>query len=460
MIITGGLLALPNETEPVRADLRVADGRIVEIIRPHGNAGSGVAGASDSVVDARGMLVLPGAVDPHVHFNDPGYTDREDFYHGTAAAASGGVTTIIDMPCTSVPPVTSAANLKQKLAVIEQEAVIDYGLYGGVCGDAFEGHTFGSEAQDRIAELAPDVLGFKCYFVSGMETFPRVDHRQFEAILRMTREVGRPTLLHAEDFGYVTSAPASATASGSGARDYYESRPEAAEILAVLAACEIARITAGDLHIVHVSTGRAAQIIAAADGVTGETAPHYLAFALPDFEAIGGPLKVTPPVKREPNREELWASLAAGHLSFVASDHAPAPAAQKATGSIWTDYAGIPGSGTLLPYLYSEGYVAGRIGLDRLVALTSTSAAQRYGLDDRKGSLAPGMDADCVLMRTAADWTVRGADFLSKGHVTPFEGHRFSGRVERTIVRGTTVYDADRGITADPGYGRLLRRRQ
>lgn len=463
MIIRGGLLALPGEREPVRADLRVDDGRITEIVRASASAPTASSGArttapnsdaSRDVIDASGMLVLPGAIDPHVHFDDPGFTDREDFAHGTAAAASGGVTTVIDMPCTSLPPVTSAANLRAKLAAVAPKAVVDYGFYGGISSQVLD-----DEPEERVAELAPDVLGFKSYFTSGMDGFARIDHCRYLDVLRLASSAGRPALLHAEDFDFVVRATAEARLLSDAPRAWYESRPEAAETIAILAATELARIAGGDLHVVHVSTGRGARIIGAAPGVTGETAPHYLAFALEDFERIGSPLKVAPPVKPTPNRDELWQAIVDGSLSFIASDHAPAPDDQKATGSIWTDYAGIPGTGTLLPYLYSAGYRAGRIRLDQLVALTSTNAARRYGLDDRKGSLSVGCDADCVFIREDADSIVCGSEFLSKGHITPFEGMRLRGRIERTIVRGRIVYDRVRGIVTDGGYGRLQRRR-
>ena len=451
MIIAGGLLALPDEHEPARADLHVRDGRIVRV--EHASRPAVHREDGEEVVDARGCLVLPGAIDPHVHFDDPGYTEREDFAHGSAAAASGGVTTVIDMPCTSLPPVTSRANLLAKLEAIEDKAVIDYGLYGGVSAQVLD-----DDPEARIAELAPDVLGFKSYFVSGMDTFARVDHRRFLDVLRMTAALGRPTLLHAEDFDFVTAATAAARSLPDGPHAWYESRPEEAETLAVLAACELAERAGGDLHVVHVSTGRAAAVIAATPGVTGETAPHYLAFSLDDFERLGSPLKVAPSVKPKPNAELLWQALGDGSLSFVASDHAPAPTEQKRTGSIWTDYAGVPGSGTIFPYFYSEGYHSGRLRLGELTALTARNAARRYGIADRKGALAPGMDADCVIVREDDDWTVRGEAFLSKGHVTPFEGMRLHGRVEKTLVRGTVVYDAARGILVDGGYGRLVRR--
>jgi dihydroorotase-like cyclic amidohydrolase len=143
MVIRGGLIALPGESAPVRADLFITDGRITRIERrtqPDATVGierePGDHAPSpqddQDIVDARGLLVLPGGVDPHVHFDEPGYTDREDFLHGSSASASGGVTTVIDMPCTSVPPVTSVANLETKLAAIGGHAVIDFGLYGGI----------------------------------------------------------------------------------------------------------------------------------------------------------------------------------------------------------------------------------------------------------------------------------------------------------------------------------------
>jgi dihydroorotase-like cyclic amidohydrolase len=344
-------------------------------------------------------------------------------------------------------------NLTTKLAVISRRAVIDYGLYGGVSGQTFE-----ADARTVIESLAPHVLGFKCYFISGMETFTRVDHWQFEELLRIAGSVDRPVLLHAEDFDYVTHATEHALAAGDGPAAYHDSRPAQAEVLAVLAAAELARIAKADLHIVHVSTGRAAEIIHGTPGVTGETGPHYLAFSLSDFIELGSPLKVTPPVKPKPNREELWRALADGSLSFVASDHAPAPARQKHTGSIWTDYAGIPGSGTLLPYLFSEGYRGGRLSLQQLLAVTSGNAAVRYGIADRKGALEVGRDGDCVLVDPDAEWTVRGEQFLSKGKITPFEGMTLRGRIRKTVVRGTVVYDSERGICVQPGFGQQLRR--
>lgn len=449
LLISGGQVALPGLEEPVVADIRIEAGRITAI----GDHISRAGRAKPQVIDARGLLVLPGVVDPHVHFDEPGFTDREDFYHGTCAAASGGVTTIVDMPCTSIPPVTDKENFDTKYSVIRRRAVIDFGLYGGVCAESFDdGFPRGME------ELAPHVLGFKTYFISVMERFHQLDHYQFFQTLTEARRLGRPVLLHAEDLQYSNAATEAAIRTGDSVRDFVAGRPENAEVLAIQNAAELARNAKAELHIVHVSTLRGAAIVAVNPFVSGETCPHYLAFDLEDFERIGSAAKVTPPIKAEPNRTALWEVLRDGTLSYVASDHAPAPKKQKNTGSIWTDYAGIPGSGTLLPFLYSQGYRLGRLSLRRLVEVTSSAAASRWGIADRKGAIAPGRDGDCVLIDPEATWTVRGADFLSKGKVTPFEGMEFTGRVKHTIVRGTPVYSDGEGVVVKRGYGKLLRR--
>lgn len=438
MLIKNALAALPGRDGFEQVDIKIEDGRIVAL-ESHLTPGG-------SVLDARGLWVLPGGIDPHVHFDDPGFTDREDFFTGTCAAASGGITTVIDMPCTSIPPVTSVDALRRKLAAIETKAVVDFGLFGGVCKQSFAG-----DFRRDMRELAEFVLGFKTYFISGMETFGRVNHFQFRQVLDAARAEGLPVLLHAEDYDYVTAATPAALTSGPAPRQYYESRPEIAEVLAAGSAIALADSVDGDLHIVHVGTAAVGDLLRASRA-TGETTPQYLQFDERDFERIGGPLKVTPPVKGPGNKDRLWSLLADGIIDFVASDHAPCSEKDKHSGSVWTDYAGIPGVGTLLPYMVSEGYLSGRLTLSRLVEVTSSAAARRYGLAG-KGAIAVGNDADLVLIDPAAEWVVEGKRFLSKGKVTPFEGMRLRGVVVKTIVRGEVVYDHTAGIMAKPGHG-------
>ncbi len=449
MVIRNGKVALPGEADFREVDILIEGEKITRI----GNGASARKDSGDDeIVDARGLLVLPGGIDPHVHFDDPGYTDREDFYRGSCSAASGGVTTVIDMPDTSIPPVTNRENLIQKLEAIERKAVVDFGLYGGVSAQSYQnGFTRNME------ELADTVLGFKTYFISGMESFGRLDHFQFKQVLSRAKELGLPVLLHAEDYEYVMAATAVAMKEGKAPSHYYKSRPETVEVLAALCAAKLAEETDADLHLVHIGSAGVCAVLAG-DRITGETGPQYLAFDVTDFERAGSSLKCTPPVKGRENREKLWKYLSEGVISFVASDHAPCSVDEKNTGSIWTDYAGIPGCPTLLPYMFSEGYMKGKVSLPRFLEIISSGAAKRYGIFRRKGSIETGKDADFALVDPEDEWTVRGKELYSKGTVTPFEEMVFRGRVVKTILRGRLVYTADSGILAEAGYGSLVKK--
>ncbi|TVQ40850.1 MAG: hypothetical protein EA384_01765 [Spirochaetaceae bacterium] len=444
MIVRNAKLALPSNDAPVDGDVRIEDGLIREI-------GTHLSG-DDRQIDAEGLLVLPGAIDPHVHFFDPGYNHKEDFYHGTAGSAAGGVTTVIDMPDTSDPAVIDGATIRAKLDHVAPRAVTDFGFFGGISGALCD-----AGLERRITEMASEVCGIKTYETSGAEHFPRVSHYQYWTILELTRRHDCIVLVHAEDYDYVSGATPIARATGDGGMQFYRSRPEIAETLSVFAVTEIAEQLAAQMHIVHLGTARAAEIVAGRRFSSGETCPQYLEFDCHDFERIGAPLKITPPVKGPANKEVLWRMLVDGGIDFVASDHAPGTIEEKSTGSIWTDYAGIPGGPVLFPYLLSEGYLAGRMGLRRLVQVCSEAAARRYRIADRKGSIRVGRDADLVFVDPDGTTVVRAADSPSRGKVTPYEGRTLRGTVIRTMVRGNTVYRADQGIVSDAGSGAFVR---
>ncbi len=444
IVLRGGKVALPGCNHFEETDIAVEKGVIVDI----GGAFSG-----QTEVDLRGLIVLPGGIDPHVHFNDPGFTSRENFFTGSCAAASGGITTVIDMPCTSIPAVTNADNLKHKLDLVSKVSIVDFGFFGGVCSQMFD-----NDFEADMESIAHDVLGFKAYFLSGMKSFGQLDHFQYERVLKKARELNLPVLLHAEDPSYVNSATDFYRKRGSSPKDYYFSRPEIAEVLAIESAVLIAKKMTSKLHIVHISSSESAKLVKDED-ISCETAPHYLAFDLDDFMRIGSPLKVNPPIKSKGNSEALWEMLSGGMIDFVASDHAPCTIDEKNTGSIWTDYSGIPGVGTLLPYMFSEGFTKGRVSLSQLTRSTSQSPAERYGISDRKGSIEVGKDADFAVFDPVKKWRVRGADSLSKGKITPFEGMEFAGQVVKTIRRGELIYDSQKGIVTQPGTGLFLRKR-
>ncbi|MFA6598330.1 MAG: amidohydrolase family protein [Ignavibacteriaceae bacterium] len=406
------------------------------------------------ILDCEGLITLPGGVDPHVHFDTPGFTHREDFYHGSMSAAAGGVTIVIDMPCTSLPPVTNGKNFDEKFAAIKNESVIDFGLYGGVCAN-----NFGQLAQSMEELAAKKVRGFKTYFVSGMRTFPQVSLQQFELILKKAKELNLPVLLHAEDSGVVSAMTKQHENDNDDYLRYCNSRPAQAEVTAVAYAIEIAKRVNGNLHIVHVASSEAAELINQAGkeySVTYETCPHYLFFTEDDFKSKGSSLKTAPVVKSKKDQADLWKYLEDGSCNFVASDHAPAPLNEKQTGSFWKDYGGIPGVQTLIPIIFSEGYKKQKLSLKRFTEVVSTNAAKRYNLYPQKGSLQIGSDADFAIINPNISWKFETKELLSKGETSPFDNELLTGKVILTILRGKIVYSDAAGITVEKGYGKYL----
>jgi len=447
-----------DETSP--ADLLVENGRFVEVAPPK----SAPDESDEETIDCGGRIVLPGVIDGHVHFDDPGFTHRENFATGTRAAAAGGVTCVVDMPCTSLPPVTSRANLGAKLAVIEPKAHIDFMLWGGVSENALEDPDW----RRNLADIAAEGVGsIKVYMLSGMDTFRDVGRSQLADILRETATLGIPVGVHAEDRELVHGLTARLQAEGrDGPLDYAASRPPEAEVSAVRTMCELAVETGARVHIVHLATGRALDVLtefaAAGAPVSAETCPQYLAFTAADLAALGALLKTAPVVKSAADRERLWEGLTRGELAYVATDHAAGQwPDEKHTGSIWTDYGGVPLVELSLPYLYSEGVRTGRITLQRLTEVTASEPARFFGVERRKGRIEPGLDADLVVIDEDESWTVRAERLHNLNRYSPFEGHSFTGRVRATYVRGEPVYvrrDDGSETFGEEGFGRRVRR--
>ncbi|MFA7330380.1 MAG: allantoinase AllB [Candidatus Delongbacteria bacterium] len=413
-------------------------------------------------IDLQGRLVLPGVIDGHVHFDDPGYTWRETFASGTRAAAAGGVTCVADMPCTSTPPVVSLANLRAKHAAVRDQALVDYIFWGGMCANLMEG---GTDWRRDLRSLAAAGIGaLKCYLHSGMDGFRAVSHAQLGELAGLCAELGLPLGVHAEDQELVLGREAALRAAGrADAEAFVESRPGEAERRAVRAVIQAARESGAHLHVVHLGSGAALEEIAAARRaglrVSAETCPHYLAFTSADFARLGSRLKTAPPVKEESDRQRLWQGVREGDIAFLTTDHAAGEwPREKQTGSFWTDYGGIPGVELLLPWAWTAGMATGRLSLERLVDLLCGGPARFFGLEDRKGALRPGLDADFVLLGKET-WTVRAEELHNLNRYTPFEGRELALRVEQTWLRGEQVWDR-RGaeFPAAPGFGRLTSR--
>jgi len=270
--------------------------------------------------------------------------------------------------------------------------------------------------------------------------------------------------LHAEDREFVQKKMAMLQTAGRfDPKAYYECRMDPSELNGVIQGVSIASETRCPLHIVHLGSAKGLKEIvkARSSGVdlTCETCAHYLAFSFEDLISMGSVLKTAPVVKTYEDSAALWNAVCDGTIDFVASDHAPCRDVEKNTGSIWTDYAGTPGTGLMFPYIFSEGYLKGRFDLSRLIQLTSSSAAKRFGLYPKKGAIAAGSDADFMIVDETKKWTVKGSSFFSKGHLTPFEGREFTGKVVTTICRGSVVYDHRSGFKVSPGYGKFVDRK-
>ena len=437
-------------------EILIVDGRIAEITP----AGEGPAESDVDVVDLEGCLLLPGVIDGHVHFDDPGFTHRENFEAGTRAAAAGGVTYVVDMPCTSLPPVTSVASLRAKLDVIEARAHIDFMLWGGVSGNAMH-------HPDWREKLSALVASIKVYLLSGMDTFSDLSPLQIEKVLRETRKLGIPVGVHAENREMVHRLEARLREKGQDSpMAYAASRPGAVEVSAAETLRELCRKTGARVHIVHLASGRALELISEArdEGLplSAETCPHYLEFTDEELQAQGALLKTAPVVKSAADRSRLWEGLRSGELEFVATDHAPGQwPEEKHTASIWTDYGGVPGVELSLPYLYSEGVRRGRLSLERLTEITSSAPARFFGIAERKGRISPGFDADFAVLDEKMRWTVRADDLHNLNRYTPFEGYQLTGRVKATILRGQRVYarepDGSESF-GEVGVGRWVRR--
>jgi allantoinase len=406
--------------------------------------------AGVEVVDAGDAVVSPGAVDIHVHVNEPGRTDWEGFATATRAAAAGGVTTIVDMPLNSIPATTTVPALHEKQEAARGQCWIDVGFWGG----AVPGNTA------DLAELhAAGVFGFKAFLVdSGVEEFASLDAAGLRDAARAIAGLDSLLVVHAELPGPIAAATARLAGADWGRyATYLASRPPEAEVDAVQVVTEAARATGCAVHVLHLSAADALAAVrdAVADGVavTAETCPHYLTLQAEEVPDGVTAFKCAPPIREAVNQARLWAALAAGQIMAVASDHSPSPPERK-TGDFRHAWGGIA-SLQLAPAVTWTAARARGHGLLRLAGWLASGPARVAGFR-RKGVIAAGYDADLVLWHPDQTFTVDAAGLEHRHPVCAYDGRVLHGVVEATYLRGDAVWRD--GAAGDDATGRLLRR--
>ena len=459
LLLTGGRLATPEGE--IRGSVAVDDGRIVGIV-PAGEAGPN----AQRTVDVAGALVLPGLIDTHTHARDPSVDRREDFGTATAAAAAGGITTILEMPISS-PAVSDGAIWRRRFSLVQPKAHVDFGLYGGAGADnldAIEGLAEAGAVGYKTFRT-PRPVGREQEFVGLVAT----EAPEYLAALGAVARTGLVSVVHAEDPQLLLAREATLRGRGvpgeepAGAMVHARWRPPIVEESSVAQSLELARAAGARIQIAHASTPHAVDLVtrARADGVaaTVETCPHYLFLDETALELHGGFAKINPPLRRTELVDGLWERVRAGEVDVIGSDHSPFLPEEKLPpdGDVWKALPGAPGLEAMLPLLLTA-IEDGRLRLEQLLALTSGNAAAIFGLP-AKGRLAVGADADLAIVETGGPWRLDPSTWLtrSRGTAAIWAGREVRGRVRSTWVRGECVWDAATETLGSAGWGRVVR---
>lgn len=448
-VVAGGTVVTSDG--PVRADLVLRDGRITAIMADATDV------SADELIDARGLLVVPGGVDAHTHFREPDPRQVEGFDYGSRGALAGGITTAIEMPQAN-PTSINADIVRRKKALVEERSRIDIALWGGVIGQPRE---------DIEGMLAEGVVALKAFIPASSPSFPNIDDATMLDTFELLAGSDVPFGLHCENDDLLRAGLARMQASGrKDALAHAESRPPLVEVEAINRAIFFAEVTGARLYVCHVAAADGLQLVRDARArdvwVEAETCPQYLLLDLDDLEAQGVWARCAPAFRSREEVERIWEYVADGTVDVVSSDHCAYTVEEKLAGldDIWQAPLGCSGVQTMYPGLLDEMLNHRGMSVERFVELSATNPARIFGLYPRKGVIQVGSDADLVLYDVERSWTVRGSELLHKNKWTPFEGKEIGASVMRVLVRGVTQYDvaADDPLVGRAGTGSFVPR--
>ncbi len=429
-----------NQLQP--AEVLIGDGKIIKIAKEID------VHRLDSTINAKGALTLPAGIDAHVHFREPGMTEKEDWYTGSCSAAAGGITTVIEHPNT-IPATIDRRSFKEKLKLANRKSVIDFGINGGVTGNV-----------EKLSELwEMGVAAFGEIFMAESTGELNISEDSLDEAMSVITGMGALACIHAEDENIRLECEAYLK-NDLSPQSHSRARPNMCEALAVEKAVSIARTNNTRTHFCHMSALESLGLIRNekyfsdenSSEFTCEVAPHHLFLSTKDWDRLGSFGRMNPPLRDRRSVKMMLNGLNDGAVDVVASDHAPHTESEKDT-DIKTAPSGVPGVETLFP-LMMMAVKKNLIPLGRMLEVTSKNPARIFGLDAHsKGSFEEGFDADLVIVDPQNIQVIKGDNLHSKAGWTPYEGME-AIFPEYTLARGEVVWDGD--IVSSRGRGKFL----